>query len=122
MSDSLVASNGIIPSRSAGRLRYLDSRPDEQERGITIKSSAIALFFEHVTRSGLCNSYRINLVDSPGHIDFAAEVAAAARLSDGALVLVDVVEGVATQTLSVLKHAWKGNYFSFFTPIFLTFF
>lgn len=46
LSDSLIASNGIISSKMAGKLRYLDSRPDEQERGITMKSSSISLLYQ----------------------------------------------------------------------------
>merc|ERR1719481_691063 len=102
LADSLVATNGIISSRLAGKLRYLDSRPDEQERGITMKCSSIALF--HVTETS--QEFLINLMDSPGHVDFSSEVSTAVRLCDGALLVVDVVEGVQPQTKVVLKQAW----------------
>jgi len=101
LADSLVASNGIISPRMAGKLRYMDSRKDEQERGITMKSSAIGLFYP-------CDGqeFLINLMDSPGHVDFSNEVSTAVRLCDGAIVVVDVVEGVQPQTKVVLKQAW----------------
>ncbi|KAI8985978.1 P-loop containing nucleoside triphosphate hydrolase protein [Pilobolus umbonatus] len=114
LSDSLLASNGIISSKMAGKVRYLDSREDEQERGITMESSAISLYFKLVKLIGhegdqdkyVTNEYLINLIDSPGHVDFSSEVSTASRLCDGGLILIDVVEGVCTQTISVLKQAW----------------
>lgn len=81
----------------------MDSREDEQLRGITMKSSAISL---HHASPSTGVDYLINLIDSPGHIDFSSEVSTAVRLSDGCLVVVDVVEGVCAQTKAVLRQAW----------------
>eukprot|EP01060_Flectonema_neradi_P025189 TRINITY_DN33_c8_g1_i1.p1 TRINITY_DN33_c8_g1~~TRINITY_DN33_c8_g1_i1.p1 ORF type:complete len:983 (+),score=168.44 TRINITY_DN33_c8_g1_i1:23-2950(+) len=102
LSDVLISSNGLISSVSAGKVRYLDSRIDEQEKLITMKASTIAL--EH-TYSG--QSHVLNLIDSPGHVDFSCEVSTAVRLSDGALILVDAVDGVSTQTRAVLEQAYR---------------
>lgn len=102
LADSLVASNGIISQKLAGKLRYLDSRKDEQERGITMKSSAITLYYPK-------RDLLVNLIDSPGHVDFTSEVMAAVRLCDGAVIVVDVVEGVCAQTKVALHLAWAEN-------------
>ncbi|KAJ7366673.1 P-loop containing nucleoside triphosphate hydrolase protein [Mycena albidolilacea] len=104
--DALLAANNIISSRMAGKMRYMDSREDEQERGITMESSAVSLRFQVMDKDAKPKVYVVNMIDTPGHVDFSSEVSTAARLCDGALVLVDVVEGVCTQTIAVLRQAW----------------
>lgn len=100
LTDLLLAEAGLIPYNLAGEIRVLDYLEEEQRRGITIKTANISLL--HRIRG---EEYVINLVDTPGHVDFTGRVMRALRAIDGAIILVDAVEEIMAQTEVVIRQA-----------------
>jgi len=117
LADNLVESNGIISERLAGTLRYLDSDAEEQRRGITMRASAIGLRHlynppklaqkgNQVSNPSEPRQMVVHLIDSPGHVDFSAEVTSSLLLCDSAILVVDAVEGLCARTHSLVREAY----------------
>ncbi|HET7390321.1 MAG TPA: elongation factor EF-2 [Nitrososphaeraceae archaeon] len=100
MSDSLLAASGIISPSVAGQALALDSMKLEQNRQMTIRGANVTLFYENEGKE-----YVVNMIDTPGHIDFTGRVTRALRAIDGVVVVSDSVEGIMTQTETVTRQA-----------------
>ncbi len=109
LADRLLEHTGAITKREMTNAQILDDNPLEQERGITIKLHAIQMNYQRTKETGDKAVYTLNLIDTPGHVDFSYEVSRSLKACEGALLVVDGTQGVEAQTISNLYLAIKAD-------------
>src|SRR4030065_565863 len=102
LSDNLIAGAGMMSEELAGKQLLLDFDEQEQARGITINAASASMVYDFKGQE-----YLINLIDTPGHVDFGGDVTRAMRAIDGVIILDDAVEGIMPQTETVIRQALK---------------
>ncbi|QIK84961.1 elongation factor 4 [Sanguibacter sp. HDW7] len=108
LADRMLQLTGVVEQR-AMRAQYLDRMDIERERGITIKSQAVRMPWAHVDAAGVSTPYALNMIDTPGHVDFTYEVSRSLAACEGAVLLVDAAQGIEAQTLANLYLAMENE-------------
>src|SRR6185312_10505883 len=101
LADRMLQITGVVSDRDM-RAQYLDRMDIERERGITIKSQAVRMPWASTSESGTSETYALNMIDTPGHVDFTYEVSRSLAACEGAILLVDAAQGIEAQTLANL--------------------
>ncbi len=108
LADRMLQATGVVDAR-AMRAQYLDRMDIERERGITIKSQAVRMPWGVVAPDGTMGTFALNMIDTPGHVDFTYEVSRSLAACEGAVLLVDAAQGIEAQTLANLYLAMEND-------------